>query len=141
MPKIPMNYYNCSIYKIEHIENDSLVYVGHTTNFKQRKQRHKSSCNNETDKAHHNYKVYHMIRKNGGWDMFKMIEIELYPCRNKREAERRESEMMKELKANMNSINPFSYSAEVKKKILKHKEEKQLYKKIYDECMFELISL
>ena len=63
MPKIPINYYNCSIYKIEHIENDSLVYVGHTTNFKQRKQRHKSSCNNETDKEHHNYKVYHMIRK------------------------------------------------------------------------------
>ena len=48
---------------------------------------------------------------------------------------------MKKIKANMNSMNPFSYSAEVKKKNLKHKEEKQLYKKIYDECMFELISL
>ena len=73
--------------------------------------------------------------------MFKMTEIEFYPCRNKREAERRESEIMKKIKANMNSMNPFSYSAEVKKKNLKHKEEKKLYKKIYDECMFGLISL
>ena len=54
-----------------------------------------------------------------------MIEIEFYPCRNKREAERRDSEIIKELKANMNSIDPFSYSAEVKKIYLKHKEEKQ----------------
>jgi hypothetical protein len=89
MPKTHSNYFNCSIYKTEHIENDSLVYVGHTTNFKQIKQRHKSSCNNETEKSYHNYKVYYMIREYGGLDMFKMIEIEFYPCYNKREAERR----------------------------------------------------
>ena len=49
--------------------------------------------------------------------MFKMIKIQFYPCRNKREAERKESEIMKELKANMNLINRFSYSAEIKKNI------------------------
>ena len=44
-----------------------------------------------------------MIRKNGGWDMFKMIEIEKFSCNDKREAETKEDEVMKELKANMNS--------------------------------------
>ena len=95
MPKLSIDYLNCCIYKIEHIENASLVYVGHTTNFKQRKLRHKSSCNNETDKLKHNYKVYQMIRKNGGWDMFRMVEIEKYPCNNKQEADKREFEIMK----------------------------------------------
>jgi hypothetical protein len=36
--------------------------------------------------------------------MFKMIEVEKYPCKDKREAERREDEIMKELKASMNMI-------------------------------------
>ena len=40
MPKTPMDYSKCSIYKIEHIENESLVYVGHTTNFNKRKAHH-----------------------------------------------------------------------------------------------------
>jgi hypothetical protein len=31
MPKTAMDYSKCSIYKIEHIHNESLVYVGHTT--------------------------------------------------------------------------------------------------------------
>ena len=31
-----------------------------------------------------------MLRDNGGWDMFKMIEIEKFSCNDKREAERRE---------------------------------------------------
>jgi hypothetical protein len=44
-----------------------------------------------------------MLRENGGWDRFKMIEVEKYPCTDKREAGRREDEVMKELKANMNS--------------------------------------
>ena len=33
-----------------------------------------------------------------------MIEIEKYPCKDKCEADRRENEVMKELKANMNTI-------------------------------------
>ena len=35
MPKISIDYTNCCIYKLRHIENESLIYVGHTTNFKQ----------------------------------------------------------------------------------------------------------
>ena len=106
MPKTPMDYSKCCIYKIEHIENESLVYVGHTTNFNKRKGHHKCSCKNENNK-NYNLKVYQMIRDNGGFDRFKMIEVEKYPCKDKREAERREYEVMKELKANMNAIKSF----------------------------------
>jgi predicted GIY-YIG superfamily endonuclease len=47
MPKKTMDYTKCFIYKIEHIENDNLVYLGHTTNFVKRKTSHKSNCKNE----------------------------------------------------------------------------------------------
>ena len=30
MPKIPIDYQNTIIYKIEHIEKEDLIYVGHT---------------------------------------------------------------------------------------------------------------
>jgi hypothetical protein len=106
MPKTPMDYSKCCIYKIEHFENNNLVYVGHTTNFSKRKGSHKSICKNENNK-NYNLKVYQMIRDNGGFDRFKMIEVEKYPCKDKREAERREYEVMKELKANMNAIKSF----------------------------------
>ena len=106
MPKIPMDYSKCSIYKIEHVDDDTLVYVGHTTNFDKRKTKHKSNCKNDNVKDY-NYKVYQMIRQNGGWDDFKMIEVEKYPCADKREAERRENEVMKELKASMNTNKSF----------------------------------
>jgi len=106
MPKKAIDYSNCCIYKIEHIENVSLVYVGHTTNFTKRKYKHKSNCKNETSKEY-NHKVYQMIRENGGWEAFNMIEVEKYSCNDKREASRRENEVMKELKANMNTIKSY----------------------------------
>ena len=106
MPKLPMDYSKCCIYKIEHVDDESLVYVGHTTCFDKRKTQHKCRCKNDNDKDY-NLKVYQMIRENGDWDMFKMIEVEKYPCADKREAERRENEVIKELKASMNTNNSF----------------------------------
>ena len=78
-----------------------------------------------------------MIRENGGWEMFKMIEIEKYPCVDTREAERRECVIMKELKATMNTNYSFTTSEEriIQKKIYsdKHKEEMKEYGKEYRE--------
>ena len=114
MPKVPIDYNNTIIYKIEHIDKDDLVYVGHTTNWDRRKYSHKSCCNNENT-SKHNLKLYKMMRDNGGWNMFRMIEVEKYPCKDKREAEKKETDIMKELKADLNSM--ISYvSEEVKKK-------------------------
>ena len=126
MPKLPMDYSKCSIYKIEHVDDESLVYVGHTTNFVKRKTSHKSSCYNENDR-HYNLKVYQMIRENGGWDAFKMIEVEKYPCKDRREAERRENEVMKEFKSNMNMRKSFSTE-----------EENKLYMEEYNKKYYEI---
>jgi hypothetical protein len=117
MPKVPIDFSKTIIYKIEHIENDNLVYVGHTTCFNKRKAQHKSCSKNENDRRF-NLKLYQMIRNYGGFEMFEMIEFEKYPCEDKREAERRENEVMKELKANMNSMKSFR-TEEDKKKIIK----------------------
>ena len=62
MPKKPIDYSKCCIYKIEHIENESIVYVGHTTNFDKRKGDHKKNSKNDTGKAFY-LKLYQMIRK------------------------------------------------------------------------------
>jgi len=138
MPKTPMDYSKCSIYKIEHIENESLVYVGHTTNFNKRKGEHKSNCKNENDKKF-NYKLYEMIRDNGGFDRFKMIEVEEYPCKDKREAERRENEVMKELKASMNTMKSFLTEEYRKYYNKEYRETNKDYYKEYRETNKEKI--
>jgi hypothetical protein len=48
-----------------------------------------------------------MIRENGGWEMFNMIEIKKFSCDTKREAEAEEDKVMRELKATMNMIRAF----------------------------------
>jgi hypothetical protein len=102
MPYKAIDYSKCAIYKIEHINDDKLIYIGNTTNFKQRKSAHKICCNNEKGRKY-NYKLYQIIRKNGGWESFKMIEIEKYPCEDRQEIERREYEIVRKVKANMNT--------------------------------------
>ena len=80
MPKKPIDYSNTIIYKI--CCNDITItdcYVGHTTNFSQRKSQHKSSCNNENSEQYNSF-VYKFIRENGGWDNWNMIEIERLSC-------------------------------------------------------------
>ena len=113
MPKIAIDYSKCCIYKIEHIDNENLLYIGYTTNFNKRKGEHKNNCKNEKSKEFKS-KLYRMIRENGNWEMFRMIEVEKYPCNDRREAERRETEVMKELKANMNMIKSFNTIEEKK---------------------------
>ena len=80
-----------------------------------------------------------MMRDNGGWEMFRMIEIEKYPCNDKREAEKRECEVMKDFRANMNMI--FSYVSEEDKRnyIESHKEERKIYICKYREKNVEFI--
>jgi hypothetical protein len=134
MPKKPIDYSNCCIYKIEHIENESLIYVGHTTNFKQRKAEHKNTCNNEKH-TRFNLKLYTMIRENGGWEMFVMIEIEKYPCNDKREADKRENELMKELKASMNKISSFRTNEERLEN--DRQRERQRYKENKEEILIK----
>ena len=106
MTKTIINYSNTIIYKI--VCNDLTIeekYVGSTTNFRQRKSCHKSTCNNENSKKY-NYKIYQFIRNNGGWENWCMIEIEKYPCEDGNETRSRERFWIEELKCKLNIIVP-----------------------------------
>jgi hypothetical protein len=50
------------------------LYVGTTTDFKSRKNPHKSDCNNGKGE-NYNLKVYTFIRDNGGWENWDMVMI------------------------------------------------------------------
>jgi hypothetical protein len=80
-------------------------YVGHTTNFVQRKYAHKRSSHTESSVNYH-MKLYQVIRDNGGWDNWKMEVIQFYDCENQYEARVKEQEHYVELKATLNSIEP-----------------------------------
>jgi|DEB0MinimDraft_6_1074348.scaffolds.fasta_scaffold09622_2 hypothetical protein len=92
------------------------VYVGSTINFTRRKQSHKSACNNKDNKEY-NTKKYQTMREYGGFENWRMIQIETYPCQSKRELEAREEEVKKEIKATLNDKRAFRTEEE-------HKEQK-----------------
>ena len=102
MPKQMINYNKSVIYKIEHEDKPDLLYVGSTTDFTRRKNRHKYNCNNNLSKGY-NYKLYAMIRSNGGWDSFKIMIIKELNCNSKVEMLIEEDKMMKELKSTLNT--------------------------------------
>jgi hypothetical protein len=141
MTKIPINYSNTIIYKI--VCNDLLitdVYIGSTTNFVKRKYLHKSDCNNMKGKSF-NLKIYVIIRANGGWNSWSMIEIEKYPCNDNNEARARERYWFELTNANMNSQKPLITKEErmdyfkqcsKNKYELNKKEINENHKKYYD---------
>jgi hypothetical protein len=102
-------------------------YIGSTINFTKRKHCHKNKCNNEKDK-NYNLKVYQTIRNNGGFENWSMILVENYPCKNKREAEKREQYWKDELKPDLNIMNCFIY--EFTKKENPEEFNKEYYQKI-----------
>ena len=81
------------------------IYIGSTTNFKQRKGTHKRSCNNEKDKAY-NIKVYKCIRENGGFENWEMIQIKTVNANDKRDLEAEERLVIEELKPSLNCYIP-----------------------------------
>ena len=106
MPKQIMNYQNTLIYKLcckDATITD--VYIGHTTNFKQRKSGHKTSCNNEKSNNHNSY-VYKFIGENGGWDNWDMILVEKFCCNDKLEALQKERYYIELFNASLNSYVP-----------------------------------
>jgi len=106
MPKIEIDYSNTIIYKITCKSPDSKdVYVGHTTNFVQRKHGHKQSCIN-AKAANYECKLYKTIRDNGGWNNWLMEIVNFYNCANHYEARVKEQEYFLSLNATLNSIEP-----------------------------------
>ena len=128
MPKVAIDYSKTKMYKLKHKDDDDdeNIYVGHTTNWIQRKANHKTCCNNENSKEY-NLKKNKYIRENGGWDEWEMVWIEDYPCNHKREAEAREEYLRCDNNAKLNSnraiITPTEY-IEKKKEYYKNNENK-----------------
>jgi hypothetical protein len=113
-------------------ENIKEIYIGKTTNFKERIRTHKSNCNNENGKFY-NYKIYKIIRENGGWNNFDIIEIETNEYDNKDSAIK-ERELIEELNANLNIVIPSRTRKEYyEKNIEKIKEKRNIYNKKYRE--------
>jgi hypothetical protein len=106
MPKVEIDYSNTIIYKITcNDPNVKDVYVGHTTNFVQRKHAHKQSCINEKS-TNNKCKLYDVIRANGGWLNWTMEIIHFFNCKTHYEARIKEQEYFVLLNANLNSIEP-----------------------------------
>ena len=99
---------NYIMYKICPKNKDlNYCYIGQTTNFENRKRQHIKNTKNESDKKHYHLKHYQAIRENGGWDEWEMIHIENFDGKTKLEARMREQELIKEHKANLNSVSAF----------------------------------
>ena len=102
MPKVEIDYSNTIIYKI--ICKDPLItdaYVGHTTNFVQRKYAHKQACNNIKSLCY-NLKLYKTIRENGNWCNWEMTIVNFYNCKDHLEARQKEQEYFISLNATLN---------------------------------------
>ena len=116
-----------TFYKIVCLDNSvELCYVGSTVNWKARNHQHKNDCNNVNGKGY-NSKKYQIIRDNGGWCNFKMIEIGKKEQLTKRQADQVEEEYRQELKANMNAIR--CYTTEEQKR----EQQKEIYKNYRDQ--------
>ena len=98
---------NSVIYKLVHKDDqdNEMIYIGSTTNFRGRKYEHKNNCCNE-NKKQYNFYVYQYIRENGGWDEWQMVAIETYPCESKRDLEIRERYFIETFKSKLNKKIP-----------------------------------
>ena len=136
-------------YKIVCIdENIDFSYVGSTKNLRRRKSEHKTSCNNPNDSAYNNLK-YQIIRSNGGWQNFKLVELGKREQITQREAQYIEEEYRLELRANMNRQRCYrteeerivqsreKSKAHREKNPEYHKEYKKEYRSVYKESWKE----
>lgn len=124
MPRKPIDYSKTIIYKI--VCNDLNVkdlYVGHTTHWVNRKNKHKSDCYNLKCKEY-NFKVYKFIRANGGWENWCMVEVEKYPCNTVNEAIARERYCYEQLEGTLNSNHPGRSKKESQKYYYDQNKEK-----------------
>jgi hypothetical protein len=146
MPKIAINWETTSVSFYKFVCKDPTIlysYVGHTTNFSQRKWTHKSCCNNPNDKAH-NIPLYLFIRANGGLENWSMIEIQSCFCKDKREAERIENELIEQQQLKLNARK--SFVAETRKEYIaewrvQHKEQIAIKTAQYYEQHKEILAI
>ena len=99
------NYNNSYIYKLC-CKNPEIkdFYIGSTTNFKNRKNQHKSETKANRKKGQNN--LYKCIRENGGFQNWDMILIENINVNSKLELHKKEREYIEKLKPTLNHYPP-----------------------------------
>jgi predicted GIY-YIG superfamily endonuclease len=108
MPKKPIDYSKSLIYTIICNTDESLIYVGSTTDFRRRKNDHKTkSITINQDNRRTNSFLYKMIRENGNWDNFTMKPFKEFPCENKIQLLIEEERIRKELNAKLNGYRAY----------------------------------
>jgi len=122
-----VDYSKTIIYQIKCLDDVDFCYVGHTTNFRSRKNEHKS-CSSK-----HNSPFYVKIRELGGWEKFEMIPLEEYTiCKSLMEARIREQEWIEKIQAKLNSKKAYqSLSDSERSKIHRQKNPEKV--KAYNE--------
>jgi hypothetical protein len=84
-------YLRGQIYTIRNIKDDTMIYVGSTINsLSKRFHKHKCDCKNKG-----NYSLYSYI--DNDWSDWYIELYEMYPCNNKKELERREGQVIREI--------------------------------------------
>jgi len=99
------------------------MYIGHTTNFVQRKHAHKQGCKN-TKSSNYNCKLYNFIRANKGWDNWNMEIIAFHNCDDHFSARKIEQKYFEDYNATLNSIAPLPPPKQ--KPVLQPKKEKEI---------------
>ena len=127
MPKGKKDYSNSYIYKLCCKDiNIKEIYVGSTTNIRNRKLQHKTRCNNNNDK-NHNLNVYQFIRNNGGFENWDMILVENYNTTDNIELRKRERYWKEYLNATLNNKLPYkTHEDELLRKKDYHKNNKDI---------------
>ena len=131
MPKHNIDYSNTHFYRI--VCRDLKItdcYVGHTTDFRVRKNAHKSQCSNISSTGF-NFPVYQFIRENGGWSNWDMVLIAKHSCEDKLVATMKERYYIEQFNASLNAVVP---ARGVKERNILRKEEMTQYHKQYH-CM------
>lgn len=119
----PNRYANGKIYRLVNSVDDE-IYVGSTcTTLAKRLGQHKDKMKETPHR-----RIYTHIANIGGWQHFKMVLIELYPCKSKMELESRERHWIEQLKPSLNKAIP---TRPRKEWVEENKDKMVEYKKVY----------
>lgn len=101
-----VNYDKSTVYKLCCLDPTITdIYVGSTTNFRRRKNQHKTCCCNPSTRDHNKF-VYTFIRNNGNWENWNMVEIEKCAVFDKQSLRARERYFIETLAASLNKQIP-----------------------------------
>ena len=100
-------------YKLVCKTDETIYYIGSTSNIKERSKTHRDIYNNPNNRSY-NAKPYKIIRANGGFDNFKFINLGNIKNVTKNEAHHTEQAFINLFKPNMNTRN--SYLTDKEKK-------------------------